>query len=159
MKNSKTVSAKNNILKWIIGVTAGCLVLGVFIGIYYQYTFPAVKCKAAIKHLDVPDSLGDCYTCHKKSTPKVANDWLESKHGVMLVKCFVCHGQPDGKGSVPFAVNPDPKTVCRKCHDPSMKEMEKKYGIEPDCNRCHPFHHNSLHHKAYTKQKSKKSAN
>jgi hypothetical protein len=158
MKNRKTASEKYNIVKWILGVVACCLVIGVFVQIYFYYTFPAVKCEAAIKHLDIPNSITDCYECHKKTTPKLAFDWYESKHGVMLVKCFVCHGQPDGKGSVPFNVKPDPKTVCRKCHDPSMQEMEKKYGIEPDCNKCHPFHNNSLHHAAYSKQKSKKSA-
>lgn len=107
------------------------------------------------KHLVAPDSAADCYECHKKATPRVAQDWLESKHGVVLMKCFVCHGEPDGKGSVPWAVNPNPQTVCRKCHEPAMQQMERKYGLKPDCNRCHPQHHNSLHHKAYGKSASK----
>ncbi len=108
-----------------------------------------------IKHLKAPDSAADCYECHKKATPKVAQDWLESKHGVALMKCFVCHGQPDGQGSVPWAVVPNPRTVCRKCHEPAMKRMEEKYGLEPNCYKCHPFHQNSLHHKAYGKSESK----
>jgi hypothetical protein len=125
---------------------------------YYQSAFPEVRCEYGLKdHLESPDSASDCYTCHVKSTPKIAQDWYESKHGVMLVKCFVCHGQPDGKGSIPYAVNPDVNTTCRKCHDPSIKKMEEKYGIEPQCNTCHPFHNNSLHHKAYTKTKAKKT--
>ena len=41
--------------------------------------------------------IGDCYGCHLKVTPQVAQDWYESKHGVTLVRCQVCHGQPDGK--------------------------------------------------------------
>ncbi len=117
----------------------------------------ALPGQTAIKHLKAPDSAADCYECHKKATPKIANDWRESKHGVVLMKCFVCHGQPDGKGSVPWSVNPDPKAVCQKCHDPAMKRMAEKYGMESaDCNRCHPFHQNSLHHKAYSKSESKK---
>lgn len=108
-----------------------------------------------IKHLKAPDSAADCYECHKKATPRVAQDWLESKHGVVLMKCFVCHGQPDGQGSVPWAVVPNPRTVCRKCHEPAMKRMEEKYGLEPDCYKCHPYHQNSLHHQAYGKSESK----
>jgi hypothetical protein len=109
-----------------------------------------------IKHLIAPDSAADCYECHKKATPIIAENWYESKHGVVLMKCFVCHGQPDGKGSVPWAVVPSPKAVCQKCHDPAMKRMEKKFGLEPDCYTCHPFHQNSLHHDAYKKSASKK---
>jgi len=108
-----------------------------------------------LKHLVAPDSAADCYECHKKATPKIAEDWYQSKHGVQLMKCFVCHGQPDGKGSVPWAVVPSPKAVCQKCHDPAMQRMRKKYGIEPDCYACHPFHQNSLHHDAYKKSASK----
>ncbi len=109
----------------------------------------------SIKHLKAPDDAADCYTCHQKVTPRVAQNWYESKHGVALMKCFVCHGQPDGKGSVPFAVVPDAETVCRKCHEPAMKRMVQKFGIKPDCYMCHPFHQNSLHHKAYGKSESK----
>ena len=103
------------------------------------------------------DLEADCFACHVKATPKVAQDWYESKHGVVLVKCFVCHGQPDGKGSVPYAVNPDVDTTCRKCHDTSILEMERKYGLPLKCVECHPFHQNSLHHKAYVKPTSKKT--
>lgn len=109
----------------------------------------------SVKHLKAPDDAADCYTCHQKVTPRVAQNWYESKHGVALMKCFVCHGQPDGKGSVPFAVVPDVDAVCRKCHEPAMKRMEQKFGLEPDCYSCHPFHVNSLHHEAYKKSESK----
>ncbi len=111
-----------------------------------------------MKHLLAPDSAAACYECHKKATPKVAQDWYESKHGLQLMKCFVCHGEPDGKGSVPYRVNPDAASVCMKCHDPAMKRMQAKYGMELQCTGCHPFHQNSLHHKAYEKSESKKTA-
>lgn len=109
-----------------------------------------------IAHLKAPDDAADCYECHKKATPKIAQDWYESKHGVALMKCFVCHGQPDGKGSVPWAVVPDPIAVCQKCHDPAMKRMKEKFGVKPDCYKCHPFHQNSMHHEAYKKSTSSK---
>ena len=115
-----------------------------------------VMAATPIKHLVAPDSAADCYECHKKATPKIAQNWYESKHGVVLMKCFVCHGQPDGKGSVPWAVVPSPKKVCRKCHDPAMKRMEQKFGLKSDCYSCHPFHQNSIHHDAYKKSASKK---
>lgn len=109
-----------------------------------------------IKHLKATDSAADCYECHKYVTPRVAQNWLESKHGVQLMKCFVCHGQPDGKGSIPFSVKPDPVAVCTKCHDPAMQRMNEKFGNEKGCYECHPFHQNSLHHDAYKKSASKK---
>jgi len=151
---SKTQNG-NRFKKRLIIALAGIAAFGVSYFIYFNLAFPEVKC-AAVKHLESPETASDCYECHIKATPKIAQDWYESKHGVALVKCFVCHGQPDGKGSVPYAVDPDVDTTCRKCHDPSIQRMEATYGLEPKCNDCHPFHHNSLHHEAYVKTIAKK---
>ena len=152
--NSKK-TAGNRIKKWLITALAGILAFSVIFFIYFNQAFPEVRCDAA-KHLESPDTASDCFECHIKATPKISQDWYESKHGVMLVKCFVCHGQPDGKGSVPYALDPDVQFTCGKCHDPSMKKMEAKYGLELNCNNCHPFHQNSLHHEAYVKPVAKK---
>ena len=65
------------------------LVIGFFA--YIQNAFTGTRCEAA-KHLDA-DMIGDCYGCHLKVTPQVAQDWYESKHGVTLVRCQVCHGK------------------------------------------------------------------
>lgn len=54
------------------------LVIGFFA--YIQNAFTGTRCEAA-KHLDA-DMIGDCYGCHLKVTPQVAQDWYESKHGV-----------------------------------------------------------------------------
>jgi len=157
MTEKSTVSLKQKSTPWMFyGVTIFFLLVISSFG-YYKSAFPETRCEYGLEHLESPDSASDCYSCHVKATPKVTQDWYESKHGVMLVKCFVCHGQPDGKGSVSYAVDPDVNTTCRKCHDPSIKKMEEKYGLEPECNDCHPFHNNSLHHKAYVKTKSKKT--
>jgi hypothetical protein len=135
----------------LIGTFSFFLGVGLLLG-----SISATSANAAgIKHLIPTDDAYDCYACHKIATPKIAQNWYESKHGVVLMKCFVCHGQPDGKGSVPWRVNPDPKAVCQKCHDPAMKRMEAKFGLKPDCVKCHPFHQNSLHHGAYKKTQSK----
>jgi hypothetical protein len=156
MKVSVLTRAMERFGKWVIVVPAGFLVFGIAFFFYYNLAFPKVRCEF-VKHLESPDTASDCYDCHIKATPKISQDWYESKHGVMLVKCFVCHGQPDGKGSVPYAVNPDVNLTCRKCHDPSVNRMEHKYGLNLNCNSCHPYHQNSLHHEAYVKPVSKKT--
>lgn len=65
--------------------------------------------------------IGDCYGCHLKVTPQVAQDWYESKHGVTLVRCQVCHGQPDGKGAVPFKRVPAWKSARPATASPSTR--------------------------------------
>ena len=142
--------------KWFIILPLVCITIlgGIFLA-YIKMVFPETRCEFAT-HLESPDDTADCFECHIKATPKIAQDWYESKHGVILVKCFVCHGQPDGKGSVPYAVDPDVNATCRKCHDPSINRMEHTYGLKLNCNKCHPFHQNSLHHKAYVKPIAKK---
>ena len=142
--------------KWFIILPLVCItILWVIFLAYIKMVFPETRCEFAT-HLESPDDTADCFECHLKATPKIAQDWYESKHGVILVKCFVCHGQPDGKGSVPYAVDPDVNATCRKCHDPSINRMEHTYGLKLNCNKCHPFHQNSLHHKAYVKPIAKK---
>lgn len=141
--------------KWVIIAPAAVVVLAVIFIVCFNLAFPRTRCEA-VKHLEAPEIAGDCYGCHVKATPKAAQDWYESKHGVQLVKCFVCHGQPDGKGEVVFALNPD-VGICRKCHDSSVTNMVNNYGLEPNCVSCHPFHQNSIHHRAYVKPVAKKT--
>ncbi len=124
--------------------------------VLFSFMFAGTVFAGGIKHLTPTENAYDCYACHKKATPKIAQNWRDSKHGYILVKCFVCHGEPDGVGSVPWAVVPDPQIVCRKCHEPAMKRMESKFGLKKSCYSCHPFHQNSIHHKAYTKSQSKR---
>ena len=142
--------------KWVQLAVAFAILFGGAVLLYTETAMSGTKCEAA-KHLDSPEEAGDCYTCHQKATPKIAQDWYESKHGVMLVKCFVCHGQPDGKGAIAFSANPDPNYICRRCHDPAVTMMEKKFGMRPECNDCHKYHVNSVHHEAYGKTESKKT--
>ncbi len=115
---------------------------------YITWAFPVVKCEAA-KHLEPKQGMeGDCYGCHVKATPKVAQEWYESKHGVTLVRCQTCHGQPDGKGSIPFAQKPGVE-VCQSCHGPAIERMEAKFGKRDDCATCHLAHQSPIHGKAY----------
>jgi hypothetical protein len=155
MASGSQTSNWKRLRKWLIISVSGITAFAILFFVYQNVAFPKSRCDA-VKHLESPDSVSDCFECHIKATPKITQDWYESKHGVMLVKCFVCHGQPDGKGSVPYAVDPDVNTTCIKCHDPSIQKMVAKYGLDPDCKQCHPFHNNSLHHKAYVKPVAKK---
>ena len=126
------------------------LALIALVGGYFFYmarAFPPVRCEAA-KHLDAAQMEGDCYSCHMKSTPRVAQEWYESKHGVTLVRCQTCHGMPDGKGAVPFARKPA-LDVCASCHSLAMQRMEAKFGRRDDCASCHPYHQSAVHGDAY----------
>lgn len=115
---------------------------------YMAWAFPSVRCEAA-KHLTAPDAqAGDCYGCHVKATPKVAQDWYESKHGITLVRCQTCHGQPDGQGAQPFARVPG-VDVCARCHSLAIDRMEAKFGKRDDCSTCHPNHQSAMHGNAY----------
>lgn len=156
MQATQPVKKKLKVIHWVYILCSCAVLCSLLFFTYISYAFPKVRCEA-VTHLESPEQVSDCYECHLKATPKVSQDWLESKHGIMLVKCVVCHGQPDGKGSIPWAVNPDVETTCRKCHDPGIKKMEAKYGLRLSCDECHPFHNNSLHHQAYEKTQAKKT--
>ena len=115
---------------------------------YLEFAFPRVRCEAA-KHLTMPEELSDCLACHTKVTPVLAQDWQESKHGALLVKCSVCHGLPDGTGSTPFAAKPNPKEICVRCHEPGINRMVDKFGELQPCETCHPRHQNPMHRNAF----------
>ena len=133
-----------------IGFVGIVLIVAAGVGffVYLDKAFPKVRCEAAI-HPTSPETLSDCVTCHAKVTPVLVQDWKESKHGAQLVKCVVCHGQPDGKGSIPFATKPSAKEICARCHEPAMNRMVEKFGELKDCGICHPRHQNSMHRSAY----------
>jgi hypothetical protein len=126
--------------------------LAAAVGVYFGYVslaFPPVRCEAA-KHLDAPpERMSDCYGCHVKTSPKLAQEWHESKHGVTLVKCQACHGLPDGKGSMAFTRTPGAE-LCSRCHSLSIERMEAKFGKRDDCVTCHPAHQTPMHGTAYT---------
>ena len=137
---------RNKLQKALLILAGALLGVGAFFW-YLDAAFPEVRYEGS--HLAVPEKYADCVSCHAKSTPKAAQDWKESKHGVMLVKCVVCHGEPDGKGSIPFSAKPAAVAICARCHDPAMKRMAEKFGGDAECDFCHPHHQNPLHSDAY----------
>lgn len=125
-----------------------CAILAIVLGggyfAYMAWAFPENKCEAA-KHLASGDMDGDCYGCHIKVSPKVAQYWYESKHGITLVRCQVCHGMPDGKGAIQFARVPS-IDVCARCHSVAIERMQVKFGMNGrECYTCHPNHQSAIH--------------
>ena len=133
--------------KTLLGSLLALLVLVGGYFVYMAWAFPNERCEAA-KHLAAPQMEGDCYSCHAKSTPRIAQEWYESKHGITLVRCQTCHGMPDGKGAIPFTRKPGVE-VCARCHSLSIQRMEAKFGKRDDCSSCHPSHQSPMHGKAY----------
>ena len=146
---------KSKPVKWTLMSLAVLLVVGSAALLYVSKAFPTTRCEA-FKHLEgKEDQQVDCYGCHQKISPKTAQNWYESKHGVDLVKCAMCHGSPDNKGSIPFSAKPSPDLICVRCHDPAIKTMRERHGVRADCYGCHPVHQRSLHHEVYQKSESK----
>lgn len=114
---------------------------------YMAWAFPETPCEGA-KHLAAGQMEGDCYGCHVKATPRVAQEWYESKHGITLVRCQTCHGMPDGQGAIQFTRSPGVET-CARCHSLAIQRMEAKFGQRTDCNTCHPFHQSAMHGNPY----------
>ena len=110
---------------------------------YMAWAFPQTRCEAA-KHLAAGQMEGDCYGCHVKATPAVAQYWNESKHGITLVRCQTCHGLPDGSGAFQFTREPG-ADVCARCHSAAIQRMTAKFGMRNDCSSCHPYHQSAMH--------------
>lgn len=132
-----------------MGVVCVVFILGL-VGGYFGYmawAFPENRCEAA-KHLAAGNMEGDCYGCHVKATPRVAQEWYESKHGYTLVRCQTCHGMPDGNGAIKFTRSPGVET-CARCHSLAIDRMAAKFGRRGDCSSCHPYHQSALHGMPY----------
>jgi hypothetical protein len=86
-----------------------------------------------------PEAPGDaCRDCHAERTPDVVREWEAGPHGLLLVKCLVCHGST-GKD---FARRPDPRR-CAGCHaDQVASVVPARRGAKPaaDCFSCHSPH-------------------
>jgi len=74
----------------------------------------------------------ECFDCHTAETDL----WNSGKHGLMSVKCVVCHGSTDKN----FHAKPDINR-CRACHWEKVADVEKKlYPKERKCTLCHTLH-------------------
>jgi len=81
-----------------------------------------------------PDTMKDqeCVECHADQSEV----WLSGKHGLMNVKCVVCHGDP----AINFVKQPT-MARCRGCHGDKVQDVEKRRAAnEQSCFLCHEHH-------------------
>jgi len=78
----------------------------------------------------------DCIQCHEDVTPEVTKQWEQSAHGLIGVKCQVCHGDEAN-----FQVKPKSET-CRGCHS---DQVEKNIAKDVSCSTCHIAHNFTIH--------------
>jgi hypothetical protein len=76
-----------------------------------------------------------CEDCHAGATPAVVEAWRASKHGLIMVKCFVCHGST-GKD---FTLAPASQR-CDGCHPAAVASVTPKKGGPRSCFDCHASH-------------------
>ena len=91
---------------------------------------PIAAVAASKPHMKTGDQ--DCAECHVDQE-KV---WLDGKHGLMGVKCVVCHGSP----KVNFSPKPG-MNRCRGCHGDAVASVQEKLPArEQTCFLCHEHH-------------------
>lgn len=74
----------------------------------------------------------ECYECHGTQTQV----WQDGKHGLMNVKCVVCHGSPEKN----FVPKPD-IYKCRGCHGEKVADVETRLPQKiRSCFLCHDHH-------------------
>lgn len=91
---------------------------------------PIAAAAASKQHMKTAGQ--DCEECHVDQE-KI---WMDGKHGLMGVKCVVCHGSPE----VNFAAKPG-LARCRGCHGDEVASVQKKLPAkEQTCFLCHEHH-------------------
>ena len=91
---------------------------------------PALACAAGKTHLKTSGE--ECVECHADQEQV----WLNGKHGLMNVKCVVCHGSPEEN----FFPGPGLER-CRGCHGEAVNDVEKGLPAkERSCFLCHEHH-------------------
>lgn len=74
----------------------------------------------------------ECSECHGGE----ADAWGGGKHGLMNVKCVVCHGSPEED----FTARPG-IYKCRGCHGEKVADVERRLPKQQrTCFRCHDNH-------------------
>jgi hypothetical protein len=82
------------------------------------------------------DAAETCDGCHAELTPDAHAAWYESRHGLMGVKCVVCHGSV-GPG---FSRKPAADR-CGGCHGEKAAQVAAGGFFKgKGCFTCHPPH-------------------
>lgn len=94
-------------------------------------TMPAIAIAKENVHIETPVDQ-ECYECHGTQMQV----WQDGKHGLMNVKCVVCHGSTDKN----FVAKPDIYR-CRGCHGEKVMDVENKLPKKvQSCFLCHDHH-------------------
>lgn len=108
----------------------------------FPTALPAGK-KAPGKTAHPPVEATDtCDGCHAELSPEVHQAWFESKHGLLGVKCFVCHGSAGSD----FALKAPPSR-CVGCHGEKVEALKTPFFKGKDCFSCHSGHTLNPHKK------------
>ncbi|RMD99232.1 MAG: hypothetical protein D6814_05965 [Calditrichaeota bacterium] len=91
------------------------------------------------KHPEVDFSIS-CYECHTEATPEITQQWHNSTHGKVNIKCFICHGD----GEQEFSAKPTTDR-CLACH--SRQEVDFSKTEASSCFSCHNGHTLKFHEK------------
>lgn len=92
---------------------------------------PAAVTAKEKQHMKTPADQ-ECSECHAGQ----AGVWQDGMHGLMNVKCVVCHGSIDKN----FVPKPD-IYKCRGCHGDQVKDVEDKLPSKArNCFLCHDHH-------------------
>jgi hypothetical protein len=95
---------------------------------------PPSKAAKSAPHPAV-DAAESCEACHAELTPKPYQLWFEGRHGLMGVKCVVCHG------SVGPGFTRKPKADrCGGCHGEKAAAMSTPFFKGKSCFTCHDPH-------------------
>jgi hypothetical protein len=100
------------------------------IGALLALTLPVAAAAAGKTHIKTDGQ--ECVECHAGQETA----WMNGKHGLMNVKCVVCHGSPEEN----FTGNPG-LSRCRGCHSEQVADVEKKLATQNrTCFLCHEHH-------------------
>ena len=117
-----------------LAVALGAAVLAGCAGAGRARQEPAASQATGAAHLQVDTGLDTCAGCHAEVTPRLAAQWRDSRHGVDLVECFVCHGSTGSD----FRARPQ-ASGCRGCHPAEVSSVTRD-GATRSCFECHPPH-------------------
>ena len=98
--------------------------------LFLLLALPAAAPAKVKRHIATPESL-ECSECHIGP----AKAWFESAHGLMNVKCVVCHGSTE----VNFSPKPGPGR-CRGCHGNRSRMLRRRPEMKRAVFSCHDQH-------------------
>ena len=73
----------------------------------------------------------ECSECHASE----AAVWLNGQHGLMNVKCVICHGSTEKN----FTAKPD-LNRCNGCHGEIVEQVKHMPAGQKNCFPCHDNH-------------------